>query len=183
MLPSYSIGDVVWRATADVHEHRVVCPDCAGSSRLRVILGDDTEVSIECENCKRGFERASGSVIEWVHSPRAVRATISKIRMENDTIEYGSSDSYYLAPENVFQTETDAMARAEELAADWAAQERARIYRKEKDHRSWGWNATYHRRAIKEANRQLAYHTAALSWASKKAKEAPVITETTESST
>ena len=39
---------------------------------------------------------------------------------------------------------------------------------KEQQHRSWAWNATYHRKCLKEALRQVEYHTAKLNVAETK---------------
>jgi len=59
------------------------------------------------------------------------------------------------------------------MGADADRAEREKIATKEKDTRTWAWNASYHRRQIKDAKRQLEYHTAKLNVASLKAKEKP----------
>jgi hypothetical protein len=42
---------------------------------------------------------------------------------------------------------------------------------KTKDHRSWAWNASYHRRNIKDLERQLEYHRSKLAVCAANAKE------------
>ena len=44
----YKIGDHVWRAGFGSTDNYVTCPDCAGTKRLRVIMGDESVVSIAC---------------------------------------------------------------------------------------------------------------------------------------
>jgi hypothetical protein len=71
----------------------------------------------------------------------------------------------------VYVTEAEARVRADQMALEADEEERAKISKKEKDQRSWAWNASYHRKQIKEHERQLGYHRAKLAHAAIKAKE------------
>jgi hypothetical protein len=78
-------------------------------------------------------------------------------------------DGYYA--QQVFDSEQEALEYAKALRDAHEADERRRILAKEKDTRSWAWNATYHRKRIKEAEKQIAYHRSKLEVAALKSKE------------
>lgn len=174
MTPRFQIGDQAWRATFDSTPAFVQCPDCCGSGRLRVIMGDDTEVSIDCQNCTRGCLGPQGVLEVYDRAPRADLVTITGIEMDADKITYraqGAPYTWLVDDADLFADEQQAMARAQEIGDQLGAEERARIAHKEKDTRSWAWNASYHRKEIKEAQRRIEYHTSKLAVAALKAKE------------
>jgi hypothetical protein len=72
---------------------------------------------------------------------------------------------------DLFETEAEAMVAAEAMAAEYDEEERKKILTREKDGKSWAWNATYHRRCIKQAEKDLDYHTRKLKVANLKAKK------------
>ena len=171
----YDIGQEAWRATFGMTETSIICPDCGGGGRLRVTFDDNTTVSIDCANCSRGYEPPRGRVIVHERKPQAEKVTISGFDVRADEVEYraraGSSSSWIIDDNQLFDTQEEAMQRAEVLAAEYDREERERISKKEKDTRTWAWNASYHRRAIKRAKTELAYHEGKLAVASLKAKE------------
>ena len=73
----------------------------------------------------------------WLHTPNS---------------NYGDSGG------KTFATKDEALARADELKAEYEAEENCRFMAKTKDHRSWAWNATYHRQCAEKARKELAYH-------------------------
>ena len=77
----------------------------------------------------------------------------------------------HIDEDKVFLTESEAQTRADLMAAEYDAEERERIFKKEKDQRSWAWNASYHRKEIKEAERRIEHHKKKLAHAALKAKE------------
>lgn len=169
----YNIGDIVWVASFEAREAWVTCPDCLGSKRLRVIMGDDTEVSIDCKGCEQGYLGPLGHLRVYDRTPHAVQSCIREIKLEDDGPKY-SGASFYEKPEaEVYDNQEEAAAAAAVHAARMDKEERDRIAHKEKDTKSWAWNASYHRKAIKDAERQLAHHRAKLAVAAAKAKEAP----------
>ena len=171
MTLRFQMGDQAWRASFDSTPAYVQCPDCCGSGRLRVIMGDDQEVSIDCQNCTRGYHGPQGVLQVYERTPRAEPVTITGMEMDADKIVYRTSTSRTVDDADLFADEHQAVARAQEIGDQLGAEERARIANKEKDTRSWAWNASYHRKAIKEAERQIAYHTSKLAVAVLKAKE------------
>jgi hypothetical protein len=134
-------------------------------------MGDGTEVSVDCEACRRGYEGSPGYVIVHTRKPMAMPATIQGVRVEGDKVEWQTSASYIVEDDRLFLTEADALAKANEIAAEADRAERDRINQKEKPTSTWAWNATYHRREIKEAQRRIEYHTAKLNVANLKKRD------------
>lgn len=171
----YKIGDQVYRLTFESREDSVECPDCGGTGRLRVTFHDETTVSIHCANCAAGYDPPTGRVKCYSRTPEAELATISGVEINGSKIEYklySGLHSYWLVEEDEICTDhADAMKRAQALADKATEEERARIFRKERDTRTWAWNASYHRNQIKDAQKRIEYHTAKLNAASLKAKQ------------
>ena len=173
----YKIGDSVWIAQCYCEQVFVTCPDCGGTGRIRCIMHDDTEVSIECGRCRSGYDAPSGRVGYYKRNPRAESAVITGMNIE--TVRGVTETEYVLQAEYTQRMKSDrialsyedAMAKAEAIAAKENAEEIERIAKKEKDTRTWAWNASYHRKCIKDAEKQIAYHTKKLDVAAIKAKE------------
>lgn len=172
----FNIGDKVWIGTfSPLAPEYVTCPDCGGTGRLRVTFHDETQVSIECQNCSAGYDPPTGEVIVYRQSACAKLATITGLEANGNTVRWhvdGTDFSYRIVDDDeAFDTEADALAWAEARAREHEERERRKIFEKEKDTRTWAWNASYHRRELKEAQRKTEYHTTKLNVASLKAKE------------
>lgn len=167
----YQIGQPIWRATWDASGSYVTCPDCGGTGRLRVTFHDETQVSIACANCARGYEPPTGFIHVYDRKAVARLTTITGCEVEGDKVEWRTTDSYRNPESDLFDNEADCLARAAEMAAEADREEREKVNRKHKDTRTWAWNVSYHRNQIKEAQRQIEYHTRALNVAKVRAKE------------
>ena len=97
------------------------------------------------------------------------------IRLERNSkgdIEYAvgtDSSAYRTGP--IFETKKEAIDYAQSLIEVRNAEEDKRMRGKEKDHRSWAWNAHYHRKEIRDYKKRIEYHEKKLAIASVKAKE------------
>ena len=168
----YQIGDTPWYAQMKYGEKTVLCPDCFGQRALTVIKGDGSQVSIDCVGCSRGYEPPTGYVSYGAHEPDVRRVTIQRIEINGDAVQYGHSENYSCDETMLFDNKEDAEKRATELSAQYEQEELAKINQKHRHDRTWSWNAHYHRAQLKEALRQVEYHTAKLNVAKSKAKEA-----------
>jgi hypothetical protein len=166
----YQIGQQVWYAGWESAPARIVCPDCAGEGRIRVLLPDDSIVSVECVACTRGYNPPSGYLECYDRHAVAALVTILGVEMDGDKTEWKTTASYRTSEDDLFDNEVDAYAAAKAKAEEADRNERERIGRKHKDTRSWAWNAHYHRKCIKDAQRQIEYHTAKLAVANLKTK-------------
>lgn len=167
----YEIGQPIWRASWDAATDYVPCPDCAGTARVRVMLPDDSIVSVECEGCRNGYEGSSGYLKVYCRKATAKLTSITGVEMRDGKTEWQTADCYRTSEEDLFLSEAEAVARALVIAARADKEERDKINQKEKPLKSWAWHAHYHRREIKEAQRRIEYHSGKLAVASKKAKE------------
>jgi ribosomal protein S27E len=167
----FEIGQTVWTAHWDASENYVTCPDCGGTGRLRVTFHDETQVSIDCQNCGPGYNPPTGRIKVYDRKPRAQCTVITGVDICGKETRWRILDSYIVDDDKVFTDEASALAKANEIAAEADAAERKKVFQKEKDGRTWSWNAVYHRRCIKEAQRQIEYHSAKLAVAAIKAKE------------
>jgi len=174
-MNKFNIGDVVWIVDTGITQKWMMCPDCMGKKFLTVILGDGSKVTIDCAGCQAGFDPPTGKVSYYEWSANTKCSIVRKVEIEvaagKTKITYGFEDRGYVDESDVFKTIEEAMARAKELAEERNKAEIERISTKEKPAHTWSWNACYHRRQIKEAERNLEYHKAKLEVAKTKAKE------------
>lgn len=166
----FQMGQEVWKATHDVEECRVTCPDCGGKGVIRVVMADDSIHSIECSNCKHGIYPPTGYVKYYAREPKVALVRIVGISLRNGKITYELDDFHSAEEPTLSETYEGALEIAQGLAAEHNAAELKRVSTKEKDTRSWSWNASYHRKQIKEAEKQIAYHTSKLNVAALKTK-------------
>jgi hypothetical protein len=170
----FQLGDWAYRATLQHSQVEVTCPDCFGRRALVVILGDDSRVTIDCSTCAAGYEPPRGFIRNDATSADAEYVQITKIEMETNNgvpVTLYSGVGFYRIAEDDLYTDVDkAQARAETLALERQQEQSERAKRKEKDTRTWAWHVTYHRRCVKQAEKDLAYHTSKLAVALLKRK-------------
>lgn len=172
----YEIGQSIWISEfSPLAPTHVTCPDCGGTGRLRVTFHDDTQVSIECRNCASGYDPPTGRVIVYQNAAKARQAVVSGLEVHGGKTRWhvDASGGCYrtVDDEDAFDTQEAALTQAEQKAATYAREQNDRVSAKEKDTRTWAWNASYHRRRIKDAQHEIEYHTAKLNVAAIKAKE------------
>ncbi len=161
------LGETAWLAKARQHcKTEQPCPDCAGRKFVEVGLGDGSWVTVDCENCKLGYEPPRGYVLVDSYKPDVDLVTVGKIESElvdGEQVSFYSGEGFYRVQESdLFECKLDALERAQVLTDARVGDENARHLRKEKDSRTWSWNATYHRRCIRQAEKDLAYHKSKL---------------------
>jgi hypothetical protein len=168
----FEIGQTVWFAHTSSIATFPVCPECLGNKTLTCILGDGTHVAIDCRSCERGGWVGSRGTLEvYVHTAIAEPATITGIEVGRDGVTYSALNSFWSKPEDeVFATETEALAKAAELENERNTEAVKRSLCKEKDTKSWAWHVTYHRQAIVRAQKELEYHTSKLELSKTKCK-------------
>jgi hypothetical protein len=154
----FNIGDVVYQAQAGQEQIWVMCPECLGSGRLRVILGDDSEVSIACVCCERGYEGSPGKRHSYAFMARATAHKVTGVEAQQreDGLRVRYSFGYYSSEsENVFATREEALTRALQLVTEHEAEEKKRLGFKEKQYKTWSWNVSYWRGEIRRAKETI----------------------------
>ena len=165
----FKIGDQVWWARTENTEIRITCPECLGKRFITVILGDDTRHTIPCICCESGWEGSRGWLVGWRHEVNVTTTVVIGVRMTAEETEYQLPESYLT--KDLYATKDEAEERAMELVKERDADELRRMHCKEKDTRSWAWNVHYHRKCIRDAEKQIEYHRAKLDVAKLRAKE------------
>lgn len=183
-MTKFNIGDTAYLARAGQEQVWITCPECLGSGRLRVILGDDSEVSIHCVCCERGYEGSPGRIQTYAFRSTAERVTISGIEVHTrDGVvktRY-SSNSWSIDDENLFATREEAMVRAATVVTEHAAEEKKRLGYKEKQHKSWASNVAYWRSQIRHNKEEITRYEARLAVAPKHPKEADKLSTVSDS--
>lgn len=176
----FKINDEVYHAQYERKQRFIVCPDCMGKKFLTVIMGDGSTVTIDCVNCTRGaYEGPHGNIETWDYEATVTKRKITGMEVTPQKTEYksyilcddGGSSYYTLKNDDIFATEAEAVIRANELKAEAEKDEAKRLLQKYDHNRTWAWNASYHRKGIKDAERNLIYHTAQLERAEIHVKE------------
>uniref|UniRef100_A0A6M3JKE1 Uncharacterized protein n=1 Tax=viral metagenome TaxID=1070528 RepID=A0A6M3JKE1_9ZZZZ len=165
--PRFKLGDTVYSVRYDRTEKTIICPDCLGSARVKVTLGTGEEIMIECGGCDPGgYKGSTGRIRQYDYAGRITAHTVTGINLQGDDVEYqldrfgGSSYSTGTERGNypVFATEEEAKVCGEELKQKHEDEENKRLLAKTQDHKTWSWNATYHRSNIKRLEREIDYH-------------------------
>lgn len=171
----FNIGDKVWTVGTEHYAKRIPCPDCQGQKAVTVILGDGSQVSVDC-GCGHGYDGPRGYVEYSAMRQAAKQRTVTGMEIDGAKVEYKldghSGGGYYrLEEKNLFATKEEAEARLVELLKDEEDAELRKLnWQKEDNRKTWAWNVNYHRRCLKEAQRNLDYHSRQLAVAKTHAK-------------
>ena len=133
-------------------------------------MGDNSEVSIDCACCERGYLGCTGTITEYKFKAELKSAIIDGIEQNRDETRYRIG-CWIINANDAFETPEEAGERAKQLVKEAVDAERQRLISKEKPAKTWAQNASYHRQRIKQAQKDLDYHTAKLSVAAFKSKE------------
>ncbi len=166
----FNIGDEAWWAGIELYEDYLICPHCFGKKFLTVILGDDSQVTIECYCCREGYYGSQGRI--KVHQSRVdvrlVTITGKEQSVGND-IEY-RFNGYYCKQNDLFSTKLEADVRAVQISNEYGMEEMKRYYSKDKHDRNWAYQVIYHRNFVKSLKKDLDYHESKLIVAKSKCK-------------
>jgi hypothetical protein len=158
MPPRFNIGDRVWVAAYGNVAARITCPVCYGNRAVTLILGNGDEVRLPCGHCSPGYESPRGYVTEYRAEARAYERVIDSVTVSTGAVEYGA-ENYSFPEARAFATEAEALAAAEQIAAEaQQANERRADFGKEDAKRSFAWNAGYHLRESKRLREKADYH-------------------------
>lgn len=174
-MTKFNIGDTAYLAQVGQEQIWITCPECLGSGRLRVILGDNSEVSIACVCCERVYEGSLGHLqtYKFVSRTREVEISGIEAHMSDGVLKVRySSDCWSIDEENLFVTRAEAETHAANIVAEHETEEKKRLGYTEKQHKSWAWNVSYWRRGIRKAKEEIARYEARLAVAPKNPKEA-----------
>jgi hypothetical protein len=81
--PRYAIGDKAFVADYGTAEERVVCPDCGGTKKVKVVLASGEELEARCQHCSVGFE-STGYVTVTRYAPRVWKGTVGSVKIDTN---------------------------------------------------------------------------------------------------
>jgi hypothetical protein len=174
---TFNIGDTAYVPVYGKKQTYVTCPHCFGDKHLTVILGDKSEILIDCECCREGWEnKGKISIWEWKggYEQITISGLESNIEGEKVKTRYHSGSRYcYQIYDEVFDNAEDALAYAEIKATEMDRQGLDEIENKKKyAHKSWASNAAYYHNLIRDAGAELVRLNARYTVAKEKAKKA-----------
>ena len=174
-MKQYNVGDKVWWAKCGTEEVKNTCPVCYGKLAVKLTLGNDEEVIIDCDYCGHGIDRPKGYVIDYEYIAEPTQVSITSVRSETgcqgEKREYNVGH-YHLDYKDIFDTLAEASERCAVIVAQKTEDDLKARHVKKSQYKSYSWNAGYHLRCIKESERQLAYHNQMVKVCHERAKEA-----------
>lgn len=158
----FAIGDVVWKRGSGSTERQIVCPDCAGTRAITLILGNGTQQTMDCNVCARGYDRPSGIVTVTDYDARPTRFVCNRIcGFRDGQPEYtespeGSNCYTTVQASDLYRTEAECEAACkvwnEQQAAYRAEQAGAYLESKRRD---MAFSSHYWARKVKDLERDL----------------------------
>lgn len=155
----FAIGDVLWWPRGDSRQVRVPCPVCVETRRFVVELASGERLTLPCDACDVGMQGPRGYIEEWTLEPRAERFEIAKLASMHAGRWYvestGGECEFFDA---LKATEAEAMAEAENRAAERAEENMRRVQHVRGSVRKSSWSVRYHREKIRDAELSIAWH-------------------------
>ena len=155
----YDVGDHVFVVRTRNSKIMVDCPVCYGDKSVIVILGNDEQVKVPCQYCKKGFNDPSGVVNSgYIEISEIVQTTITEVRKRQNynelEITYSTPAGIY-RPEQVSNTRKEAEKLGETRVEKFNKLADEKFAKKYKDHKSYSWNAGYY---LNKADQSLKDH-------------------------
>ena len=164
----FEIGDIVYAAETITKRVEEVCPVCNGDKEVMMVLGDGTQVMLNCRFCAPGYDPPRGWIYaEYIVEPSAKKIYVEGIRTDVDretkeievTLQHGSR--LYDVERYIALTYEEAFEKAVLLAEKGNQRyvdQRTATGEKAKRDKSYTWHVGYHMRAAKSAREEAERH-------------------------
>jgi hypothetical protein len=175
--PKFNYGDYVYHAYLESSPVWAPCVSCSGRGYNTIILDGET-FTIDCEDCKRGYEGSNGRRGSCTYEPAVREGTVSGV--EKDSFEpygfeyrmsAGGNSQWILKEEDVFSTKEEALERARGLKIVRDHEEAQGLLQKTKPDKSWVWHVRYYQGIIRNAEKEIERAKLQLDVAKKHVKE------------
>lgn len=159
-MREYNVGDKVWWAKYERQEVKKTCPICFGKLRVRLILGDDSQIETDCTYCERGFQQY-GYVIEYEYVSAVELVEIDTKEVNEDgngrQVEY-RYNHYCLDDKNTFENREEAEEALKEIIAKVEKDDLERLeYGKDQNPRKYSWHIGYYQRKKRDALKEIEF--------------------------
>jgi hypothetical protein len=157
------VGDFVYWPRYGTLKVEKQCPVCFGNCKVTLILGNGDDVILPCDYCGKGYEGPRGYVSEYEYTVGYDCGTITEIRgvetAAGRTLEYVAGHSF-LKYDAIFSSKEAAEDASKALAEKARQEDRKRAaWLKERISKTYAWNAGYHMRCVKKAQKEIEYHS------------------------
>ena len=167
---AYTIGDSIIYIEHSYETAREVCDQCFGKKFLTVILGNDEQVTIECQNClenrgygdrvatgytnlREGLWVARESVVDGMEKNWGSAADDFPIRYE----VHGHRPEKDAIFETLAEAKTEAILRNVKAEAFRDGTNESKNDRQNMNAHTWAFQASHYRRQIKNALHSIEY--------------------------
>jgi len=175
-VSKFNIGDNVYVSDFGQKPKEVECPVCFGKKQVTLILGNESKAVMSCGYCTDGIGTdPKGYEIEHSFVAGVKEFTITLIETnhtaEREEVKY-QSGPYLWDEDKVFATKDEALADSELDAEKYNIERRTHeAYIKHDIMKKYSWNAGYHMREVRDAKKQIEYHSEKAVICKAKAKE------------
>ena len=161
-MAKYKVGDVLYHAKCRWEPVQKQCPVCCGKKEVILILGNDDQVILPCENCAKGWDGPRGYVseYEYVVDPETVVITTVEITVTENAEKAEYRSGHFCFKEDMLFTyceEAIEVGKRMKHELEIEQETRAECIKKDKN-KSYAWNAGYHMREVKHHKERMAYH-------------------------
>jgi len=158
----FEIGDEVWLSKYGTSGKEIVCPDCGGTKTVKVVMASGT-YEVDCQGCyPGGVMSPTGKVTIYEYQAQAEKRVVVGVRSESEygktKYSYTFAGGYWGDDEHTFANQEDALADAQLHLKEHEDDENSRIKAKFNHHKSYAWNASYHKKAAYQARQTMEYH-------------------------
>jgi len=159
----FKVGDTIYVSHFRQRDVEIDCPVCFRKKIVTLTLGNGDFVELPCEYCKSGYEGPRGYVKENRVNANVESLVITEIQIsltdKGKEVDYCCGCHLY-HQNDVFNNKKDALKESERKAIEHNLEQETKAeLAKSKPDKSYSWNAGYHMREVKKAQKQVEYHT------------------------
>lgn len=162
--PEFGLGDTIYLAHRVWTDRYEQCPDCCGKLYLTVILGDDSQVTIPCTTCSRGFDGPTGQVRVYEYAPSVSQGRVTRLEISETKIIYWC-DCQRFDEDRSFRTREEAMQHAVVLTQEQEKDQAETLKKKKQPQHNWARDVTYYKREMKRAKEKFDRYAQKLQYA------------------
>jgi len=163
MKHNIKVGDIIYVSRFGQKEVTLDCPVCFGKKKVDLILGNGDSIELPCDYCRRGYEYPSGFIKRISMEANAEQMLVTAVKStqteKGEKFEYSCGYFTYQA-EDVFLVKSEALKDSVHKAEKHKIETETRAeYVKAQSNKSYSWNAGFHMRAVKDAKKNIEYHS------------------------
>ena len=157
----FNIGDkVFWARYANQPVTRE-CPVCFGNKEVTLVLGNGEQIKTACNYCEVGFSESTGVRTEYEYVSDVKEVVIDGKEVSENSEERLISYRFgsYVLDNQIFLTKAEAEEKVKEMISQTELDTELRAKNiRDMGMKKYSWHVGYHRKYIKDLEKQLEYH-------------------------